>query len=80
LKVFSDLVHEFLSGKILISGNIVGVVDANGQVLGHESILDGLDDGSLEGGCEGSKLGVVVKLCSLGETSGPGVDGGNGVG
>jgi hypothetical protein len=49
LKIFSDLVHEFLSGKILVSGNIVGVVDANGQVLGHESVLDGLDDGSLEG-------------------------------
>ncbi len=36
-----------LGAQVLICGNLVAV-DADGQVLGHETGLDGLEHGSLQ--------------------------------
>ncbi len=55
-------------------------VDAESKVLGHDAGLDGLNAGSLESGAEVVEILVLVELGTVSETTGPGEDGGNGVG
>ena len=51
-----------------------------GQALGHLAILDGLDAGLLQLVCEVTQFGDLIQLAALSESSGPCVDGSNGVG
>lgn len=53
---------------------------ANGQVLGHLSVFNGLDCGSLEGVAEVGEFRLVVELSAVEKTTGPGEDTGDGVG
>ena len=76
----SDLVDELEGVEPLGAGGSGGVVHQDGQVLGHEAGFDGIDDGFLHDFAEVLELGVVVKLGTVEETTGPGVHGGDGVG
>ena len=51
-----------------------------GQALGHLAVLDGLDAGLLQLVCEVTQFGDLIHLAALSESSGPCVDGSNGVG
>lgn len=55
-------------------------VDAYGQILGHVTRLDGVNDCGLKSVRELAEELVAVQLCSVAETSGPCEDGGDGVG
>lgn len=50
--------------------------DANGQVFGHESSLDGFDADSFQSLSKHPELCVVVQLRPVEKTSRPGKDGG----
>ena len=80
LEVLIDLVHESLGAEVVSALGDLVAVDADGEVLGHVTGLDGVDDGLLEGGRELGEELVVVELCSVGEAASPGEDRGNGVG
>ena len=77
LKTFGNLVKELLSGEVLVSRHVIGVVDTDSQVLGHESILNCLNNNSFKSLSEGGKSFVVVKLGSVEESSSPCEDGSN---
>ena len=51
-----------------------------GQALGHLAVLDGLDACLLQLVCEVAQLWNLIQLAALSESSGPCVDGSNGVG
>ena len=51
-----------------------------GQALGHLAVLDGLDACLLQLVCEVTQFGDLIQLAALSESSGPCVDGSNGVG
>ena len=51
-----------------------------GQALGHLAIFDGLDAGLLQLVCEVAQLGDLIQFTALSESSGPCVDGSDGVG
>ena len=51
-----------------------------GQALGHLAILNGLNACLLQLVCEVTQLGDLIQLAALSESSGPCVDGSNGVG
>lgn len=51
-----------------------------GQALGHLAILDGLDACLLQLVCKVAQFGDLIQLAALSESSGPCVDGGDGVG
>ena len=51
-----------------------------GQALGHLAILDGLNACLLQLVCEVTQFGDLIQLAALSESSGPCVDGSNGVG
>lgn len=71
---------EVTGVSVAVLGDVVGVVDANGQIFGHVSFLNGLDGGSLKGLAESVELLVVVELGSVHKSSSPGEDGSDGVG
>lgn len=71
---------EFLGVEVLVSWWVVHSESGDGQVLGHVTILNGLNAGSLEGVAPVEELGVVVKGGSVDEASGPSENGGDGVG
>lgn len=51
------------------------------KILGHDALLvDNVDTGALELLGEGDNVGGAVELATLHETTGPGENGGNGVG
>lgn len=80
-----NVLHATLDGvEVLGGGDIVGasrLAAGEGQVLGHDAVLiDSVDAGLLEGLGKGDNLGGVVELAALNETTGPGEDGGDGVG
>ena len=81
VQVLGELVQE-LEGVEVVGPGDVGdaALDAEGQVLGHESGLDGLDADVLEGLRELGQVGVAVELGPVGQTAGPGKYGGDGVG
>lgn len=58
----------------------VVAVHADGEVLGHVALLDGVDDGGLQSVRELGKELVAVELGSVVEAASPGEDGGHGVG
>lgn len=51
-----------------------------GQALGHLAIFDGLDACLLQLVCEVAQLGDLIQFTALSESSGPCVDGSDGVG
>lgn len=73
----SDGSDEVAGVSVAALGHVVGVVDADGQILGHISLLNCLDSSSLESLAEVVELGVVVELGSVHESSSPGEDRGN---
>jgi hypothetical protein len=75
-----DGLDEVMGVQVGVSLYAVGVVHADGQIFGHLSLLHCLDGGSLESVAELLQFSVLVELGSVEETSGPGVDAGNGVG
>lgn len=83
--LLDDLLHAALdSVEVLVGGDIVltaSLAASKGKILGHDAInIDGVNAGLLEALGEGDNLGLVVELATLDETTGPGEDGGNGVG
>ena len=81
LEVHIDLVHEGLGDEVVSAlNNLVGALDEDGEILGHEALLNSVDDGLLKRLREQSQLLVAIKLGTMAETTGPGEDGGNGVG
>jgi hypothetical protein len=50
------------------------------KILGHDTVVDGVNARLLELLGEGDELGGVVELAALDETTGPGKDGSDGVG
>jgi hypothetical protein len=58
----------------------VGLTLGQGQVLGHDTVVDGVNASLLQSLGEGDQLGSAVKLSTLDETPGPRENGGNGVG
>lgn len=72
------------SVEVLIGGGIVragGLATSEGKILSHNTInINGVDTGLLEALGKGNDVGGVVELATLDETTGPGKDGGNGVG
>ena len=59
----------------------VGLAAGKSQILGHNAInIDGIKGGLLQSIGKGNDLGGLVKLTSLGNTTGPGKDRSNGVG
>ena len=71
-------------GHVLRGGDPVitaGLAAGKGEILGHDAIdIDGVNAGLLESLSEGNELRGFVELATLDETTGPGEDGGNGVG
>ena len=71
-------------GHVLRGGDPVltaSLAAGKGKILGHDAIdIDGVNAGLLESLGEGNELGGVVELATLDKTTGPGEDGGNGVG
>ena len=51
-----------------------------GQALGHLAVLDGLDAGLFQLVCEVAQFGDLIQFAALSESSGPCVDGSDGVG
>ena len=80
LEVLIDLVHECLSAEVVLILLDVVAMNADSKILGHMAALNGVNDRFLEGGRELGKELVVVKLCTVGETTGPCEDRGHGVG
>ncbi len=80
LEVLINLVHEDLSAEVVGTFSDLVSVDANGEILGHVALLNGVNDCLFEGVGELGEELVVVKLGSVVETAGPGEDRGNGVG
>ena len=70
-----DSGDEVKGVKIGRSSNVVCASNADGQVLGHIALLDGLDGGGLQLVAEVFKGGVVIEFSSVEESSGPGEDG-----
>lgn len=44
-QVFSHLFNELFGCAILVPGDIVGVVNTNGEIFSHKAFLDGFDHG-----------------------------------
>jgi hypothetical protein len=74
---FCDLLDELNGLAVLLPGDVCGVIDADGQILGHEAVLYGLDDGGLQSVAEVRQLIVAVQLGTVQQSSRPGVDAGN---
>lgn len=80
LQLGLDSLHVDVRSDPVLSGHL-GAVLCQSQILGHDSVnVDGLDTCLLEGLCESGDFGGVVELGSVGETTGPGEDGGDRVG
>lgn len=80
LEVSIDLVHEDFSAEIVSALLNLVAVNADCEILGHVAGLDSVNNGGLESLGELAQELVVVQLCSVAETSGPGEDGGDWVG
>jgi hypothetical protein len=73
-----DLIHEFLSDyEVLVKLDVPIVKGEDGQVLGEDASLYGLNYGLFESVAEKCKIFVVVELCSVLKTSCPSVDRGD---
>ena len=75
----SNGLNEFQGVQVRASGDIISSSDADGEILGHFSILNAFDCGVFEVLTELVEFWEVVKVSSVHETSGPGEDRGNGV-
>lgn len=83
--LLDDVLHATLNSvEVLVGGDIVptaSLATGKGKILGHDTInIDRVNAGLFEALGEGDNLGLVVELATLDETTGPGEDGGNGVG
>lgn len=69
---------------VLVGGNIVlalRLASGKGKILGHDTVnIDSVNASLLKALSKGDNLRGVVELATLDETTGPGEDGGNGVG
>lgn len=70
--------------EVLVGGGVVRtgrLATGEGKILGHDAVnIDSVDAGLLKALGIGNDIGGVVELATLDETTGPGEDGGNGVG
>lgn len=71
LEVLIDLVHECLSAEVVCSLGDFVAMSADSEILCHMSLLDGVNNSTLESGGELGEELVVVELCSVSETSCP---------
>lgn len=83
--LLEDVLHAALNSvEVLGGGDVVltaSLSTGKGKILGHDAIdIDGVNAGLLKALGKGNDLGGVVELATLDETTGPGEDGGNGVG
>ena len=80
-QVLSELVHEVKGVQVVGASDLVdGALDAKGEILGHETGLDGLDADFLQLLAKVDQRLVVVQFTSVGQTPGPSEDGGDRVG
>ena len=57
-----DLADEVLGGEPRVSGDIIGVVNTYGQVLGHKALFNCLNNRCLDGLSKLLELLVVIEL------------------
>lgn len=80
-EILVNLVHEGLSDKIVVVFfHRVGLLDQNGQILGHVPLQHAIDDSLFESLREQSQLFVAVKFGTVLQTTSPSEDRGNRVG
>jgi len=80
-----DSLHALLNGVEVCTGGDIVILAllaaCKSKILGHDALLvDNVNTSLLERLGKLDDLGGVVKLTTLGKTTGPGEDGGNGVG
>ena len=80
LHVLFHSLHEVLGVEEHTLLDVLESVDAPGQVFGQHAVVDGVHASGFEGIAEIEEILVSVELGPVSQTSGPGVDAGNGVG
>lgn len=71
-------IHVLVGGDIVLA---LRLASGKGKILGHDTVnIDSVNASLLKALSKGDNLGGVVELATLDETTGPGEDGGNGVG
>ena len=78
-KDVSNFLDEFNGLAVFLSGDVHGIVDADGQIFSHEAALDCLDDRSLEGVTEMGQLVITVEFRPVEQSSSPRENAGDGV-
>ena len=73
----SDILHELLCRSISTTLHWLALTDAHGEVLGHLTVLNCLDNCPLKSGAKAGQVWVFIKLSSVSKTSRPGEDGSN---
>ena len=76
LHVLLDGFHEVLCVQVhaLLGAGIA--VDADGEILGHVAVVNGVDAGSLKSLAVLGEVIVAIKLGTVSKTTSPGKDGG----
>ena len=80
LHVLFHSLHEVLCVEEHTLLDVLESVDAPGQVFGQHAVVDGVHASGFEGIAEIEEILVSVELGPVSQTSGPGVDAGDGVG
>ena len=80
LHVLFHSLHEVLGVEEHTLLDVLESVDTSGQVFGQHAVVDGVHASGFEGIAEIEEILVSVELGPVSQTSGPGVDAGNGVG
>jgi hypothetical protein len=77
LVCLSHLLDEFDCLTVLVALQVASAVDYHGEIFGHETFLDGVDDTFLQQKSKPPQELVIVDFGSVQEASSPGVDAGN---
>lgn len=80
LVYLSYFFDEFNSLAILVSSQFACAVDYHGQVFGHETFFDSVDNTFFKKFCEIFEEFVVINFSSVHESTSPGKNTGNRVG
>lgn len=80
LEVSIDLVHEVFGAEVVSALLDLVTMDADSQILGHVTCLDGINYGGFKCAREFSEELIIIQLCSVAEPLCPCEDRGNWVG
>lgn len=79
VEVRSDFIEEVIRVEEAALGDFVPM-NADGQIFGHKSCLDGIDTGFLQRLSPADQIGIAVELTAMGQALRPRKDARNGVG